>query len=136
MEVEVNVKIGAGFNRRDPTRMTVRNGYRQSRVNTPAGEISLYVPKLRTDTYFPSFFDRHPPLYNRKSALKHPDAFESAVLQVYSGMPEQALNVLSQLVNTIGIEAQQQDLESILSSMKKAMRRDASQAYEERQNYP
>jgi putative transposase len=56
MELEVSELIGAelGERRRDD-RATHRNGYRQRRWDTRAGEIELRIPKLREGSYFPSF---------------------------------------------------------------------------------
>ena len=56
MEVEVSELIGAELGERRPgDRATHRNGYRERRWDTRAGEIELQIPKLREGSYFPSF---------------------------------------------------------------------------------
>ena len=56
MEIEVTELIGAELGERRPDdRATHRNGYRQRRWDTRAGEIELQIPKLREGSYFPSF---------------------------------------------------------------------------------
>ncbi len=57
MEAEVTDLIGAGHGERTPDRATHRNGYRQRRWDTRAGEIDLQIPKLRQGSYFPSFLE-------------------------------------------------------------------------------
>jgi transposase-like protein len=57
MEAEVTDLIGAGHGERTPDRATHRNGYRQRRWDTRAGEIELQIPKLRQGSYFPSFLE-------------------------------------------------------------------------------
>jgi putative transposase len=57
MEAEVAELIGAGLGERTPDRATHRNGYRQRRWDTRAGEIELQIPKLRQGSYFPSFLE-------------------------------------------------------------------------------
>jgi transposase-like protein len=34
-----------------------RNGYRQRRWHTRAGEVELQIPKIRQGSYFPSFLE-------------------------------------------------------------------------------
>src|SRR6186997_2869728 len=53
MEVEVSELIGAEHGERRI--VTHRNGYRQRRWDTRAGEIELQIPKIRQGSYFPSF---------------------------------------------------------------------------------
>jgi putative transposase len=56
MEAEVSELIGAELGERRPDdRATHRNGYRERRWDTRAGEIELQIPKLREGSYFPSF---------------------------------------------------------------------------------
>src|SRR5918994_291886 len=58
MELEVSELIGAGRGERRPEgRATHRNGYRQRRWDTRAGEIELQIPKIRQGSYFPSFLE-------------------------------------------------------------------------------
>ncbi len=55
MEAEVSELIGAERGERSPERLTHRNGYRERRWDTRAGELELAIPKLRRGSYFPSF---------------------------------------------------------------------------------
>ncbi len=55
MEAEVSELIGAERGERTDDRATHRNGYRQRRWDTRAGELELAIPKLRKGSYFPSF---------------------------------------------------------------------------------
>jgi putative transposase len=57
MEFEVTELVGAAHGERTPERATHRNGYRQRRWDTRAGEIELQIPKLRRGSYFPSFLE-------------------------------------------------------------------------------
>jgi putative transposase len=58
MELEVAELIGAQRGERRPEdRATHRNGYRQRRWDTRAGELELQIPKLRQGSYFPSFLE-------------------------------------------------------------------------------
>lgn len=56
MEAEVSAQIGAARGERVPDeRVTHRNGYRERRWDTRAGSIELFIPKLRSGSYFPGF---------------------------------------------------------------------------------
>ncbi len=57
MEAEVAERIGAGRHERSAERLTHRNGYRERRWQTRAGEIELAIPRLRSGSYFPSFLE-------------------------------------------------------------------------------
>ena len=57
MELEVEQQIGAARHERTPARTTQRNGYRERRWETRAGEIPLRIPKLRQGSYFPSLLE-------------------------------------------------------------------------------
>jgi transposase-like protein len=58
MEAEVSELIGAAHGERAPEqRLTQRNGYRERRWQTRAGEIELAIPRLRRGSYFPSFLE-------------------------------------------------------------------------------
>ena len=57
MEAEVAAQIGAGHGEVTPERVTQRNGSRPRVWATRAGEIELAIPKLRSGSYFPSFFE-------------------------------------------------------------------------------
>jgi len=58
MEAEVSAQVGAGLGERVPEqRVTQRNGYRGRRWDTRAGTLELFIPKLRSGSYFPSFLE-------------------------------------------------------------------------------
>jgi putative transposase len=58
MEAEVTAQIGAGLGERAPAeRATQRNGYRERRWDTRAGSLELFIPKLRSGSYFPTFLE-------------------------------------------------------------------------------
>ena len=57
MDLEVETLAGAGYGERSPQRQTQRNGYRDRRWQTRAGDVGLQVPKLRRGSYFPSFLE-------------------------------------------------------------------------------
>jgi putative transposase len=57
MEIEVAGKTGAAHGERTPERLTMRNGYRERRLDTRVGSLFLPIPKLREGTYFPSFLE-------------------------------------------------------------------------------
>ena len=55
MDAEVDARCGAGYGERSEERVNSRNGTRQRLMETTLGSIELAVPKLRKDSYFPSF---------------------------------------------------------------------------------
>ena len=57
MELEAQAKCGAGKNERSEDRVNQRNGYRERRLETRIGTMSLQIPKLRQGSYFPSFLN-------------------------------------------------------------------------------
>jgi putative transposase len=58
MEAEVSAQVGASLGERAPEeRSAQRNGYRGRRFDTRAGTLELFIPKLRTGSYFPSFLE-------------------------------------------------------------------------------
>ena len=57
MEVEISQKTGASLGERTSERLTMRNGYRERRLDTRVGSLSLPIPKLREGSYFPSFLE-------------------------------------------------------------------------------
>jgi len=57
MEVEVSAKTGASLGERTSDRLCQRNGYRERRLDTRVGSLSLPIPKLREGSYFPSFLE-------------------------------------------------------------------------------
>jgi putative transposase len=57
MEVEISQKTGASLGERTSERVCMRNGYRERRLDTRVGSLSLPIPKLREGSYFPSFLE-------------------------------------------------------------------------------
>ena len=57
MEIEVTAKTGAALGERAEDRLCRRNGYRERRLDTRVGSLSLPIPKLREGSYFPSFLE-------------------------------------------------------------------------------
>ena len=57
MEAEVSEQIGAGRYERSESRQGYRNGYRDRVWETRVGEVPLQIPKLRRESYFPSFLE-------------------------------------------------------------------------------
>ena len=57
MEIEVEERTGASLGERAPERVCQRNGYRERRLDTRVGSLSLPIPKLREGSYFPSFLE-------------------------------------------------------------------------------
>ena len=55
---EATTRIGAAPYEHTGARVTMRNGTRDKTVETPAGEVSVAIPKLRTGSFFPSLL--HP----------------------------------------------------------------------------
>src|ERR687883_1388807 len=58
IETELTDVIGAQPWERAETRTNQRNGSRPRTVSTPAGDLALRIPKLRTGSFFPSLLDR------------------------------------------------------------------------------
>src|ERR687883_106159 len=58
IETELTDVIGAQPWERAETRRNQRNGSRPRTVSTPAGDLALRIPKLRTGSFFPSLLDR------------------------------------------------------------------------------
>jgi Transposase, Mutator family len=57
MEAEVTVAAGAGYGGRSPDRTARRNGYRERVWDTRVRSIELAIPRLRPESYFPSFLE-------------------------------------------------------------------------------
>ena len=58
IDAELTAVIGAGPWERSPERTTQRNGSRPRVWSTPAGDLQLSIPKLRTGSFFPSLLER------------------------------------------------------------------------------
>src|SRR3954462_12280542 len=58
IDAELTAVIGAGPWERSPDRTAQRNGSRPRVFSTPAGDLELSIPKLRTGSFFPSLLER------------------------------------------------------------------------------
>ncbi|MEJ8632046.1 IS256 family transposase [Streptomyces sp. MS2.AVA.5] len=58
VEAEASSHIGAGWNEHTASRTALRNGHRDKTLTTPAGDLELEIPKLRTGSFFPSLLER------------------------------------------------------------------------------
>ena len=57
IEVELSARIGAEPNERSLARSNLRNGHRDKLVTTPAGDITVGIPKLRKGSFFPELLE-------------------------------------------------------------------------------
>ena len=57
IEAELTALIGAEHGERTPTRTNQRNGSRPKLLSTPAGDIEVDIPKLRTGSFFPELLE-------------------------------------------------------------------------------
>lgn len=57
MDLEVEGRCGAAYHEKNPERHTQRNGYRDRRWLTRAGDVNLRIPKLRQGSYLPFFLE-------------------------------------------------------------------------------
>src|SRR5437764_14512867 len=58
IEAELTSVIGAAPYERTDVRVAQRNGHRPRTLTTPAGDLELRIPKLRTGSFFPSLLER------------------------------------------------------------------------------
>jgi len=58
IEAELTDTIGAALHERSDTRTNLRNGHRTRILSTPAGDLELRIPKLRTGSFYPSLLER------------------------------------------------------------------------------
>lgn len=57
IEDELTVRIGAAPGERSMTRSTQRNGHRPKLLSTPAGDVTVGIPKLRKGSFFPELLE-------------------------------------------------------------------------------
>lgn len=57
IEAELTARIGAEHGERTLSRSNQRNGHRDKLVSTPAGDITLGIPKLRKGSFFPELLE-------------------------------------------------------------------------------
>jgi putative transposase len=106
METEVSELVGAAWGERTEDRATHRNGYRQRRWDTRAGEIELQIPKLRRGSYFPSFLE---PRRRSEQALLN------VVQQAYvCGVSTRRVD---QLVESLGLRISRSDVSRIAQGL-------------------
>jgi Transposase, Mutator family len=72
IEAELTDTIGAALHERTQTRTNLRNGHRSRALSTPAGDLELRVPKLRTGSFFPSLLERRRRPPHRRPSSRHP----------------------------------------------------------------
>ena len=57
IEAELTATIGAAPGERTPDRVAQRNGHRSKVLSTPAGDVEVGIPKLRTGSFFPELLE-------------------------------------------------------------------------------
>ena len=57
IEAELTATIGAAPGEHSPERTALRNGHRSKVVSTPAGDVEVGIPKLRTGSFFPELLE-------------------------------------------------------------------------------
>jgi transposase-like protein len=57
IEVELTARIGAEPGERSLARTNLRNGHRDKLVSTPAGDLTVGIPKLRKGSFFPELLE-------------------------------------------------------------------------------
>ena len=57
IEAELTARIGAEPGERSLARTNLRNGHRDKLVSTPAGDITVGIPKLRQGSFFPELLE-------------------------------------------------------------------------------
>ena len=99
MEMEAQVRCGAGLHERNSERINHRNGYRERRLETRIGALDLRIPKLRSGSFFPSFLEP------RKMSEK---ALVAVVQEAYvKGVSTRKVDDLVQAMGMTGISKSQ-----------------------------
>jgi putative transposase len=57
IEAQLTAAIGAAPGERSPERTAQRNGHRPKLLSTPAGDVEVGIPKLRTGSFFPELLE-------------------------------------------------------------------------------
>jgi putative transposase len=57
IEAELTTTIGAAPGEHSPARTALRNGHRPKLLSTPAGDVEIGIPKLRTGSFFPELLE-------------------------------------------------------------------------------
>lgn len=57
IEAELTTLIGAAPGERSPERTALLNGHRPKLLSTPAGDVEVGIPKLRTGSFFPELLE-------------------------------------------------------------------------------
>jgi putative transposase len=57
IEAELTTVIGASSGEHTADRLALRNGHRPKLVSTPAGDVEVGIPKLRTGSFFPELLE-------------------------------------------------------------------------------
>ena len=57
IEAELTMLIGAAPGERSAERTALRNGHRPKLLSTPAGDVEVAIPKLRTGSFFPELLE-------------------------------------------------------------------------------
>ncbi|MEQ8842264.1 MAG: IS256 family transposase [Acidimicrobiales bacterium] len=57
IEAELTARIGAEHGERTLSRSNLRNGHRDKLLSTPAGDLTLGIPKLRKGSFFPELLE-------------------------------------------------------------------------------
>jgi putative transposase len=100
MHADAQAVCNADYGAVDPERKNWRNGYRERRWDTRVGSIALKVPKLRRDSYFPSWL-----LEPRRRAE---EALMNVIAQAYvEGVSTRRVDDLVQTMGLVGISKSQ-----------------------------
>jgi hypothetical protein len=88
--IELTEAIGAAPHDRSAERTAQRNGHRARTLTTPAGDLELRIPKLRTGSFFPSLLERR----RRVDQALFPVVMESYLHGVSTGKVDDLVRAL------------------------------------------